>query len=92
MTEREQLPAAEVAAPARPAEVVTSWVGRSSGHADVSRAAWSGRAALHTATAALIARWAAGRVPAEQRAALRRMIRSFQGPLPELLDAVRRAG
>ncbi|MFV0126405.1 hypothetical protein ACLGI4_01575 [Streptomyces sp. HMX112] len=72
----------------RPASVLTSWGGQASGHADVSRAAWSGRAALHVATAALLARWAAGKVPEERWVVLHPLIRRFPGSLPELLDSV----
>ncbi|MFF1778158.1 hypothetical protein [Streptomyces virginiae] len=50
--ERGQLSAFEVAPLVRPAGPLTSWVGQGSGCADVSRAAWSGRAALHVETAA----------------------------------------
>ncbi|MEU9104886.1 hypothetical protein AB0D54_11020 [Streptomyces xanthophaeus] len=86
--ERGQLPACEAAALLHPASLLTSWVGQASGWADVSRAAWSGRAALHVATAALLARWAEGRVPAERWAAFYHLLRGHPGSLPELLDTV----
>ncbi|MFD9621176.1 hypothetical protein ACFWB2_28385 [Streptomyces virginiae] len=50
--ERGQLSAFEVAPLVRPAGPLTSWVGQGSGCADVSRATWNGRAALHVETAA----------------------------------------
>lgn len=86
--ERGQLSAAEAVPLVRPASVLTSWVGQASGCADVSRAAWSGRAALHVETAALLARWAGGRVSAGQWAALSCRLRHYPGPLPELLATV----
>ncbi|MFI1936114.1 hypothetical protein ACH44C_02785 [Streptomyces purpureus] len=89
--ERGQLPAADVAELVRPACVLTSWVGQASGCADVTRAAWSGRAALHVATAALLARWTAGEIRPERWIAMYPLIRNFPGTLPELLDAVSQA-
>ncbi|MEV8533824.1 hypothetical protein [Streptomyces sp. NPDC051211] len=86
--ERGQLPASAAVPLVRPASVLTSWVGQASGWADVSRAAWSGRAALHVETAALLARWAAGRGPAGRWAALYPLLRHYPGTLPELLAAV----
>ncbi|WP_412074986.1 hypothetical protein ACLF6K_02480 [Streptomyces xanthophaeus] len=86
--ERGQLSAREAVPLVRPASVLTSWVGQSSGWADVSRAAWSGRAALHVETAALLARWACGHVPAERWAALYPLLRHHPGTLPELLAEV----
>ncbi|MFI6444411.1 hypothetical protein [Kitasatospora sp. NPDC050543] len=73
---------------AHPAHVVVSWVGEEAGCADVARASWRGRAALHVAVSALLARWAAGEVPAERWAVMYPLIRLFPGSLPELLDAV----
>ncbi|MET9959522.1 hypothetical protein ABZ128_10645 [Streptomyces sp. NPDC006326] len=86
--ERGQLSAAEAVALIRPASLLTSWVGQQSGWTDVSRAAWSGRSALHVETAALLARWSAGGVPAERWAALLPRLWHFPGTLPELLTEV----
>ncbi|MFB6823109.1 hypothetical protein ACFCXA_16165 [Streptomyces virginiae] len=86
--ERGQLSAFEVAPLVRPAGLLTSWVGQGSGCADVSRAAWSGRAALHVETAALLARWAGGGVSAERWAAFHPLLRHYRGSLPELLAEV----
>ncbi|MFJ7157362.1 hypothetical protein ACIQUQ_20730 [Streptomyces sp. NPDC101118] len=58
------------------------------GRADVSRAAWSGRAALHVETAAALARWSAGGVPAGRWAAFVPRLWQFPGTLPELLAVV----
>lgn len=88
LIESGRLPASEVAELMRPAHVLTSWVGQASGHGDLARAAWCGRAALHVATAALLARWADGDVPAERWAALGTRIREHPGSLPELLRIV----
>ncbi|QGV77270.1 hypothetical protein [Streptomyces ficellus] len=90
--ERGLLHADEVAALVRPAEVLTSWVGQGSGHADVRRAAWSGRSALHVATSALLARWTAGEVRPGPWIAMYSRIRRFPGSLPELLAHVERFG
>ncbi|MFF5785763.1 hypothetical protein ACFY8P_12465 [Streptomyces sp. NPDC012693] len=86
--ERGQLSAAETVPLMRPASLLTSWVGQHSGWADVSRAAWSGRSALHVETAALLARWSNGGVPAEWWAALLPRLWHFPGTLPELLTEV----
>ncbi|MDH6541675.1 hypothetical protein [Streptomyces sp. SPB4] len=85
--ERGLLTAAEAVPLVRPASVLTSWVGQGSGWASVSNAAWSGRAALHVETAALVARWASGHVPAGHWAALHPLLRHHPGTLPELLAA-----
>ncbi|WP_030722062.1 hypothetical protein [Streptomyces sp. NRRL S-237] len=86
--ERGQLSAFEVVPLVRPAGLLTSWVGQGSGCADVSHAAWSGRAALHVETAALPARWAGGGVSAERWAAFHPLLRHYPGSLPELLAEV----
>ncbi len=86
--ERGRLSAFEVAPLVRPANLLTSWVGQGSGGGSVSHAAWSGRAALHVETAALLARWAGGGVTAEQWAAFYPLLRNHPGSLPELLAEV----
>jgi hypothetical protein len=86
--ERGQLSAAEAVPLIRPASLLTSWVGQHSGWADVSRAAWSGRSALHVETAAVLARWSAGGVPARWWAAFVPRLWHFPGTLPELLAEV----
>ncbi|QES58529.1 hypothetical protein DEJ51_34030 [Streptomyces venezuelae] len=86
--ERGQLPASEAVRLMRPADVLTSWVGQGSGWHSVQHAAWSGRAALHVHTAALLARWSAGGVPAERWAAFHPRLWRYPGTLPELLSEV----
>ncbi|MFA7767965.1 hypothetical protein [Streptomyces sp. NRRL S-448] len=86
--ERGQLPAFEVAPLVRPASLLTSWVGQGSGWGSVSHAAWSGRAALHVETAALLARWTDGGVSAGRWVALGSRLRHHAGSLPELLAEV----
>ncbi|WP_405526051.1 hypothetical protein OG592_01330 [Streptomyces avidinii] len=86
--ERGQLSAFEVAPLVRPASLLTSWVGQGSGWGSVSHAAWSGRAALHVETAALLARWSDGGVSAERWVALGSRLRHCPGSLPELLAEV----
>ncbi|MFJ7589354.1 hypothetical protein ACIQZO_18635 [Streptomyces sp. NPDC097617] len=86
--ERGQLSAFEVAPLVRPAGLLTSWVGQGSGWGSVSHAAWSGRAALHVETAALLARWTAGGVPADRWAAFHSRLWRYPGSLPELLAEV----
>ncbi|MCB5164464.1 hypothetical protein LG634_06390 [Streptomyces bambusae] len=83
--EHGRLSASEAAPLIRPASLLTSWVGQQSGWADVSRAPWSGRSALHVETAALVARWCAGGVPAERWAAFVPRLWHYPGTLPELL-------
>ncbi|MFJ2750518.1 hypothetical protein [Streptomyces sp. NPDC087297] len=86
--ERGLLSAFEAAPLVHPASLLTSWVGQGSGWGSLSHAAWSGRAALHIETAALLARWAGGGVSAERWVALRSRLRHYPGSLPELLAEV----